>query len=144
VNARPYGIVAHEAAHVVVGVALGLRLHSAVVKRWYAGARLAGGWTWFPRARRVQDALIVAAGVAWSQATRDGLGALDVGALWRVTRKTTANFDAYVLAAGAILESRALAHARVIRALLEHDLTHADVERLARGVSPTRLREDEP
>jgi len=141
-NARPYGIVAHEAAHVVVGVALGLRLHSSVVRDWYANREARLAWTWFPRAGRVADSLVTAAGVAWSSATGDGLEVLDARALRRVVPKR-GDFLALVTAAGAMLESRATAHARVVRALIEHDLTHEDVERLARGVSPTRLREDE-
>jgi hypothetical protein len=142
VAVRPYGVVAHEAAHVVVGVALGLRLHSAVVKRWYEGYTTRLGWTWFPRARGIADALISAAGVAWSNATRDGLGIQDECDL-RELVNGTADWRTCVTAAAAILETRATAHARVVRALLEHDLTHADIERLARGVSPTRLRDED-
>lgn len=143
-GARPYGVVAHEAAHVVVGVALRARLHSAVVRKWYENDESHGeGWTWFPEAAPVANALITAAGVAWSNACGDTLGYLDARALRGVAKKRR-DFDAYVTAAAAILESRATAHARVVRALLEHDLTHADIERLAIGVAPTRLREDEP
>jgi hypothetical protein len=139
---RPYGVVAHEAAHVVVGVALGLRLHSAVVSRWYSGGTLCDGWTWFPAASHTSDLLVTAAGVAWSSATRDGLAALDARALRALVPRRRC-YRAYVLAAGAMLESRATAHARVVRALLEHDLTHADIERLAIGVAPTRLRDED-
>lgn len=142
-GARPYGVVAHEAAHVVVGVALGLRLHSACVRAWYANGTKRDAWTWFPYTSPVSDALVTAAGVAWSNACGDTLGYLDARALRGVAKKRR-DFDAYVTAAAAILESRATAHARVVRALLEHDLTHADIERLAIGVAPTRLREDEP
>jgi hypothetical protein len=143
VAVRPYGVVAHEAAHVVVGVALGARLHSAVVRRWYSNGAPCDAWTWFPSARRITDGLISAAGVAWSNATRDGLGEHDERDLRAIVSCSSADFRACVTAAAAILESRATAHARVVRALLEHDLTHADIERLARGVSPTRLRDED-
>lgn len=142
-SARPYGVVAHEAAHVVVGVALGARLHSAVVRRWYRNGEPCDAWTWFPYATDTIEALITAAGVAWSGATRDGLGAYDEADLRALVRGSRNAYRAYVTAAAAILETRATAHARVVRALLEHDLTHADIERLALGVSPSRLREDD-
>jgi hypothetical protein len=145
--ARPFGVVAHEAAHVVVGVALGARLHSAVVRRWYSNGAPCDAWTWFPYADGLTDRLITAAGVAWSNAVGDTHGALDAKALdakaLRLLAPRRADFSAHVVAAAAILESRATAHARVVRALLEHDITHADIERLAHGISPTRLREDD-
>lgn len=141
---RPFGVVQHEAAHVVVGVSLGARLRASSVTRWSRGGDLlVGGWTWFPHSSDYQDALITAAGIAWERAVDGGLAAQDEIDLRTIVGRSRVDFESCVIAAGAILETRATAHARVVRALLEHDLTHADIERLARGENPTRLREED-
>lgn len=138
---RTAAIAMHEAAHVVVGVALGCKLHRAVVLGAPDGNGIAG-WAWFPDAPPSADKLITAAGVAWSDATNDGLDADDARELRKLVRYKRRDFRVCVLAAQAILEARAPVHLLVTRALLEQDLTQVDIEALAAGVSPTKLRDD--
>jgi hypothetical protein len=121
----------HEAAHVVVGVALGLHLRKAAV----GGATNELGYAIFevPKAARMAWAITLAAGVAFERRAGDlETARADVKELRR------AGFDKHsiatlAVAADAILETRGLAHARVTRALLQRDLTGADIEALARG-----------
>lgn len=130
-----YQIAQHEAAHVVVGVAIGLRLIAASVCDWEDAGEQYGGFAWFPPGAEVQDCLVTAAGIAWSRAVGRPYEAHgDEADLRRVVRSKRAR-EAYVIAAGAILESRAAAHKLVTAALLETNLIHSDIERLARGES---------
>lgn len=120
----------HEAAHVVVGVALGLRLHRATIVR--AGDEL-GSCTFLTGAREA-ELLMLAAGPAWERR----VGALehaagDYAVLRRMRVRGNARLRALELAAWAVLEARAAAHARVTRALLAGDVTARHVAALARG-----------
>jgi hypothetical protein len=128
----------HEAAHVVVGVALGLRLRRAVVG--YRDDPELGPITGFAlfdkRGAAVPWAIMSAAGVYFEE--RRGVPSaarLDLAELRYACRGNTARMRAYIVSAGAILESRRAAWDAVTRALLERDITGADVERLARGES---------
>jgi hypothetical protein len=136
--------VQHEAAHVTVGVALGLRLHSAAVMRWVDDdGTVAAGWTWFPEGSREALALMYASGVAWERATggrRYESG--DSRCLRELIGTSRQGFEACVTAAGALLESRAVAHARVTRVLLERDITHEDVQAIAQGARRPQPLED--
>jgi hypothetical protein len=134
----------HEAAHVVVGVALGLRVREVAVGSGSGAAqalRLRGmkvaGYTWFkvPRADWMANALTVAAGIAWERAVNGCDDGGDRAILRRMGYRGRA-VDALAAAAGAILEARGAAHARVTRALLERDLVSADIEAIARGERP--------
>jgi hypothetical protein len=123
---------------VVVGVAVGLRLDTASVGlAWNGLERIAGG-TWFrgqcgPR-RREAWALMLAAGPAWDAV---------IGApLWwseydrRALKPLVSGRHGYatvVRAATALLAGLAREHARVTRALLERDLTGADLAAICRG-----------
>lgn len=134
--ARSLAVAQHEAAHVVVGVALGLRLREAVIGdaclRRGAKRILVGGYTWFPGAKRVKWALTLAAGIAWDQSLGDEPSRGDVAWLGRLGYRAS-SVDALSFAAGAILETRGAAHARVTRALLSRDLKGADIAAIARG-----------
>jgi hypothetical protein len=129
VEEDPADTAAHEAAHVVVGVALGLRLMRAAVcppgRTWL-------GYTWFPSAKGIPYAITLAAGIAWERqhANRPSPGDEQ---LLRELGHGPAVIRALAVAAGAIVETRQRAHERVTHALLEHDLTHVDVVALARG-----------
>lgn len=133
-RARDLDTAQHEAAHVVVGVALGLRLREAVVGPSRMRGLALDGYTWFPGARGVSWAITLAAGVAWERAIHgdDAIALGDLRWLRRLGHRGRA-VDALALAAGALLETRGAAHARVTRALLERDLTAADVGAIARG-----------
>jgi hypothetical protein len=124
----------HEAAHVVVGVALGLRLYRAQL-RPVSAPDCDGLTLWEPRPwYREADLLMTAAGVAWERHCGDlAHASADVASLRRSGVKGNARVRVLERAAWAILTARAGTHARVTRALLERDLTAADVRALARG-----------
>ena len=119
----------HEAAHVVVGIALGLRLVSATIK---PGPGSLGMTTFLVgKSDRIADLLWTAAGLAWERRNGDMLHALsDVVDLRRAGIKGTRQLQVLERAAWAILESRPGIHARVTRALLEGDLDHKSARAL--------------
>ena len=107
----------HEAAHVVVGVALKLRLKLATIQtpepEW-------DGFTWFPNAVGCAGALMYAAGIYWSRKVSlpwHAAGDLDI---LKSLGHSAADIKALSLAAGAILNDRLEAHALVTRALIQH------------------------
>lgn len=122
----------HEAAHVVVGCALGLRLRHA---RVHSGGERTGGETQFDHAARpLAFAIMYAAGLAWERMTDGDLRHARYDA--RYARAELASpgrrtdLESAVVAADAILRSRAGEHARVTRMLATRDITHRDVARL--------------
>ncbi len=152
---RLLSVAKHEAAHVVVGVALGLKLREAVigVGPWPGGlVRL--GYVWFgdPGKRRKEAfSLMTAAGVAWDRS----VGALSKSDLRQIAKAVGCEIDeplssgdyaillentsgrhgaeALIRAAGALLTDLHIAHDRVTRALLTRDLKGKDIETIARG-----------
>jgi hypothetical protein len=138
----------HEAAHIVVGVSLGLHLGKASAREWQDEGLTCGGYCWFavpPGRCAWAEAVMVAAGVVWERATHPrtadatGLARYDwADLLSHVPSRHDA--ETCVRAAGALLAGLGVVHARVTRALLERDLTGADMARLARG---ERLTVDE-
>jgi hypothetical protein len=155
---RLLSVAKHEAAHVVVGVATGLKLREAVigVGPW-PGGLIRLGYVWFgkpgPR-RREAFALMTAAGIAWDRkagpmpanelaqlATEagvevDGSASLSSGGDVALLREYTSGkhgAEACIRAAGAMLADLRVAHARVTRALLTRDLKGTDIATLARG-----------
>lgn len=132
---RSLDVAQHEAAHIVVGAALGMRMRRAVLE-----AR--PGWTWsggvwFDGRASTTEAwgLMLAAGVAWEFATaghaRGARG--DLAVLRSMGVGTRDRVRALATASAALLAGLGPAHARVTRALLERDLTGQDIARLARG-----------
>lgn len=123
----------HEAAHVVVGVALGLHLRKAVLRRTRKSKLVGYAQFEVPAHKRTAWGITLAAGVAFEQRA----GTLDAAAgdLQTLVDEGFSGEDivALVVAADAILESRGTAHARVTRALVQRDLTGEDIERLAAG-----------
>lgn len=124
-------IAQHEAAHVVVGVALGLHLTTATIKR----SRDTLGYAAFvvPKRKRLAWAITLAAGIAFERRGGDVETARNDRKLLRAAGHAAHAIEALVVAADAILETRGLAHARVTRALLQRDLKRSDIEALARG-----------
>ncbi len=131
----------HEAAHITVGVTLGLRLGKASARLWYDEGVACGGYCWFavpPRRCTWAETIMVAAGVAWERAvaprTLDAVGLAQYDWADLLTRVPTRHdAEACVRAAAGLLRGLGSAHAAVTRGLLERDLTGADVEALARG-----------
>jgi hypothetical protein len=128
-------VAQHEAAHVVVGAALGLRLVRAElapadprmdgVAEFRVAPHHAAAW-----------ALTLAAGIAWERAAtgrrRPRGAALDARLLRELVPGRHAR-EAHVRAAAAMLATMGGVHARVTRALLERAVGAADVAALARG-----------
>lgn len=131
------GTAQHEAAHVVVGVALGLPLIEATALATYVEGIPADGSTWFrySESERPALALMYAAGIAWEAlAGRDLSGARYDRKAIRGLGYAPRGIRALTVAADAILRTRAGAHARVTRALLDRGrLTGADIYALAMG-----------
>lgn len=140
---RSLEVAQHEAAHIVVGAALGLRLRRASALPWADGE----GYCWFPLPpgrRAWADAVTGAAGVAWERALApnraDSEGPQrDDWAQLLAAVPSLHDAETCVRAAAALLAGLGAVHARVTRALLERDITGADVAALAHG---ERLSDD--
>jgi len=135
-ESRDEHTAAHEAAHVVVGVALGLRVRRAHVGELVepGGRTTLGHVVWDGRhGARVAWAIMFAAGVAWEQALRHP----PAGAAWDrracVELVGVAGLAPCVRSAAALLAALGAEHRRVAAALLERDLSGADLVALARG-----------
>jgi len=127
----------HEAAHAVVGIALGLRLFKIAI---YPDAKIGedGGETvWYADPwHREAVILMYAAGVVWERRIcgKRRHASLDVAELRRL-RVTGKRLTACERAAWAVLSERHALHTRIVRALVERDLTAADVRHV--GHTPT-------
>lgn len=132
---RPLNVAQHEAAHIVVGVALGMRMRRAVLEA-EPGWTWSGG-VWFDGRSSTTEAwgLMLAAGCAWELATAGHMrGARgDLAVLRSMGVHTRPRVRALATASGAMLAGLGVAHARVTRALVERDLSGRDVVALARG-----------
>jgi len=133
---RPLDTAQHEAAHVVVGVALGLKLDRAELGN-PKDPHLAGSATFdVGKHHDTAWALTVAAGIAWERAATGRrwphAASGDARILRALVRGRHAR-EALIRAAAAMLTTLAPVHARVTRALLERDLGPADIAALARG-----------
>lgn len=126
----------HEAAHVVVGTAVGLRLDKAIVGA-HAGRDIAGA-AWFKggpgKRRREAWALMYAAGIAWDRITHapSWWALYDARALRRLSTGQH-GAEAYIRAATALLAGLNAEQARIARALLTRDITSTDLDAMARG-----------
>jgi hypothetical protein len=135
-EARSLAVAQHEAAHIVVGVALGLRLRCAVL----GGSALEPGlegFAWFAvrRADNTAWAVTLAAGEAWERAMGDTDRPASPGdwALLRRLGYRGRGAEALVTAAAAMLAGLGAVHARVTRGLLERDLTGTDIDAITHG-----------
>jgi len=127
----------HEAAHVVVGLALGLRLLRASCKRSFdrEGVEL-GGYASFYAGPREAWLIMLAAGVAWERRFGDlEYADGDLALLRRMRVRGNARIRVLERAAWAVLESRPWAHRAVSDALLDEDVTAETVTRLVEAGS---------
>lgn len=133
-------VAEHEAAHVVVGLALGLKLRKVSLGSYEHGGEAIHGFTWF-RGNDVDHRLALgvmyAAGVAW-EASLTGKSA---GRTYAVIDRELAqsmlqsrhSFRTGVRIADEILRARRRAFRRVVRELCDRDLGPRDVEALVLG-----------
>ena len=130
---RSLEVAQHEAAHVVVGVALGLRLRKAVVGRTEdTDGELLDGYAWFTNhGAKLEYAVMYAAGVAWDQLTLSDYSSSD--AKLAVGLVGSRNLASCVKIARLLLASRVDIHTRITKALLEKDLNSRDIAAIARG-----------
>jgi hypothetical protein len=121
----------HEAAHVVVGLAVGARLKRATVRPVVLDVGPADGYAWFDVWEGgPADILIVAAGVAYERyAGNLTFARYDLDALKEIGVKGVALREAE-RAAWAILNTRWPAHELIVDALVDGDLTHRKVSQL--------------
>lgn len=126
----------HEAAHVVVGCALGMRLGRA----WVRDSATAppkgmrrddeGAVIWATTRTDLAYAVMCAAGIAWEALAGDpDVARFDRRLVREHLRRAGGRADVRtaVACAAALLEARMALHARVSRLLAERDITGADV-----------------
>lgn len=125
----------HEAAHVVVGLALGLKLRKATIEPTPIGAdQIALGYAWFEHGKNyLAHALMLCAGVAWERRP-GGLGdSPEDYALAKHALRYKSDVETGVRLARELLDSRRRVHAKIASELCDRDLTAADVEALVLG-----------
>ena len=123
----------HEAAHLVVGLALGLRLRKATIVPSPLGRTgIACGYVWFYSDRKyLAQAIMSAAGIIWDE--RSGLNSDISGSVDLKNMKalvSLSDIPTCFSLAKELLEGRRRLHARVASELCDRDLGPADVERL--------------
>ena len=126
----------HEAAHLVVGLALGLKLRKATARRSILNGQIVDGHVWFQPGRHyLAFGIMVCAGIAWerrpevaAQSWPEAIEA-DYKQAWQIHR-FKANIETSVRVAREMLDARRRLHARVTSELLDRDLTGRDIEAL--------------
>jgi len=143
---RDLAVAAHESAHVVVGIALGLRLRKVVVKVESEGEWISGGWCWFTNGgSSLAHAIMYGAGVVWERAHgrespldyRYMLEELKVYMPNDSSIKQNVETRTCLRLAGLLLRNHGKAHRQVTKALTERDLTDKDIRAIARGEKVT-------
>jgi hypothetical protein len=126
----------HEASHVVVGLALKLKLKEAKLHFETTRHEVLSGYTLFHRSvrRPIAFGIMYAAGIAWEKRPGGNLDYSDAD--FRLAREclgSVADVQTGIRVAAEILRNRKLAHRRVAEALCDRDLCARDVARLVRG-----------
>lgn len=120
----------HEAAHVVVGLALGLRLRKATVEPSVLNGERVGGYTWFSVGRRrLAFGVMVCAGIAWEGASEPHEPSFAAGD-WDLAReylKSESSILDGVRLAREVLNNRRRLHRQVTLWLLDQDLTEQNL-----------------
>lgn len=132
----------HEAAHVVVGVRLGLRLDIAGIGIWRGDRKNprdpgAVGFVSFYEATRgdlTAQAIMLAAGVAWDRMLGydPWSSSYDYSETWKIVRGRK-SVEACVTSAMAMLGGLTREHAKITRGLLVRDISEQDLSILFAG-----------
>ncbi len=137
----------HEAAHVVVGLALGLRVQEVKLglKNKEGGYYEVGYTQFFGNSSHYAWAIAYAAGIAYEQYTGNpnahDHGSGDLSALRNIGVRTKGAVAALVVAANGILRANRALHSKVTKALLDKGtLKEADILSL---VNEGKIEEDE-
>ncbi len=130
---HPHEVAAHEAAHVVTGLAVGLRLRYVLIAT--PGNEAAGLTVWEPDHSDIAYAIQYAAGVVWDSMSQTYFSKEDA----RLCRKHVdykADVEVCKRIAKDLLTTRKRAHEMITKALLNADhyrLTGRQVSALIRG-----------
>lgn len=128
-----FAVAEHEAAHMVVGLALGLRLKRAAVEEFAWRGWRAMGFTWFavgPR-KRLAAGVMASAGMAWEGRPGGDLGfASGDQQLAREWLKSAHDVATATRIAAEILSGRKAIHAKLAHELCNGALGPRDVARL--------------
>lgn len=131
---RDAHVAEHEAAHLVVGLALGLKLKRAKLEETcIKDGFVEQGYVWFAGGNRrgLALTLMYCAGIAWElKHAADPVAIEHDRKLARKYFISAHDLKVGVRIADELLQSRKAAHARVASELCERDLGPADVARL--------------
>jgi hypothetical protein len=134
---RDVSAAEHESAHVVVGMALGLRVRRVALGSVDAEGWYSHGFTWFrgsSATHRFALGVMYCAGVAWEAEHGDtAYAAADREIARDHLKMSRHDYRTGVRIADEILRARAKVHRRVVRELLDRDLGPKDVAALALG-----------
>ncbi len=122
----------HEAAHLVVGLALGLKLKRAFVRRADLNGVAVDGLVWFSgfARRKLAQGVMACAGIAYERRIKR------VGFTWydekfaRECFSSRSDLETGVRLAREILDCRRRAHTRLAVELCDRDLTARDIAAL--------------
>ncbi len=127
----------HEAAHLVVGCALGLSLARATTNPSVLNGSEVLGYTWFrgPEPANLAYCVMYCAGIVWEERPGGELfsARLDLR-LAKEFAKTKHDLNTAKRLAREILDGRRRIHARIASELCDRDLTSRDVEALVLGL----------
>ncbi len=122
----------HEAAHVVVGCALGLKLKRAALQHARPEHDSSEGYTWFAPGRAyLAFGIMTCAGIAWESRVGGDLAyaVCDIRNAKQILR-SAASVATSTKLARELLDSRRRLHARIASELCDRDLTAPDIEAL--------------
>ena len=137
---RDLAAIQHEACHIVVGIALGLRLRKAVISKGVLEGQNIAGYSWFTsHGSALAHAIMCAAGVVWERAhgRESPIDYRHMLEELNVKGDVDGEVRTCLRLAQILLKNHGTAHKRVTMALLEKDLTDRDIRAIARGEKVT-------
>lgn len=126
----------HEAAHIVVGITLGLRLRKAVICKDVVEGWVTEATCWFTsHGSALAHAIMCAAGVVWERAhgRESPIDYRHMLEELNVTGDVDGEVRTCLRLAEILLKNHGKAHKQVTMALMDRDLTDKDIRAIARG-----------